>query len=386
MKNRTNHFSNRLSINWIKKFAIFSLIIFITSCNSCSDDNNNEPDPDPDPIPPQETLHVVGKDLFLANGEKIILRGINYPTIDAGRIDNEVQVKLQIDEAAKTGANAIRFPWYTNGKHFWDGNAGAPGTVDGWVANGSLTNMLQYTHQKGMIPILELHDPGYITCTNNWDYFNTTVSNWWKSDNVRAVIAQTQGYLIINIANEFGHVRFTNDQNALNTFKTNYMQLILALRSLGINVPIMIDAPDCGTSSSELLSIAEEMQNSDPAKNLIFSTHAYWYGYAPTQAEIDQKLDEASSKNICFVIGEVANTQDVNGCGSQDILDIAKHVLEKACTNKIGWLAWTFDQDCSGPREMTPDGNFNNLTPWGELVVNNPQYGLKSVAGCGAGQ
>lgn len=357
------------------------LILILTSCGK-NDDVPTEPDPEQNP--PQETIRVVDKELRLPSGKNIVLRGINYPTIDAGRIDNTENVHHQIDEAAKTGANAIRFPWYTNGKHFWDGDAGGPGTVDGWVANGSLKNMLEYSHQKGMIPILELHDARFITCANDWNYFNTTVANWWKSEAVKTIIEQTQGYLIINIANEFGHVRFTNDPNALEIFKSNYIQLVSELRAKGIKVPIMIDAPDCGTSSSELLSIAEEMQNADPAKNLIFSTHAYWFGYAPTQTAINPKLDEMSSKNVCFIIGEIANTQDIAGCGSQNILDIAKNVLEKACSNNIGWLAWTFNQDCSGPREMTPDGNFNHLTPWGELVVNNPQIGLKSVADCGA--
>lgn len=378
-----------------KLILLFAYVFCLASCSS-NDDSNPVPDPDPDPDPVQETLYVSGKDLMLPNGEKIILRGINYPTIDAGRIDNIAQVRLQIDEAAKTGANVIRFPWYTNGAHFWDGNAGGAGTVDGWVADGSLKSMLEYAHQKGMIPILELHDPNLydgqgnlveerITCSNNYNYFNTKVAYWWKSQVVLNLIEETKSYLIINLANEFGQVRFIgNPPDAIETFKTNYNQLISQLRALGVTVPIMIDAPDCGTSSSELLSIAEEMQAADPKKNLIFSAHAYWYGYAATQGEINQKLDEATSKNVCFVLGEVANTQDVNGCGSQNILDIAKNVLEKACSNKIGWMAWTFDQDCSGPREMTPDGNFKNLTPWGELVVNNPQYGLKSGSGCGA--
>lgn len=376
-----------------KLILLIAYVLCLASCSK-NDDSNSEPDP----IPPQATLYVSGKDLMLPSGEKIILRGINYPTIDAGRIDNIAQVKLQIDEAAKTGANVIRFPWYTNGAHYWDGDAGGPGTVDGWVADGSLKSMLEYTHQKGMIPILELHDPNLydaqgnlveerITCSNNWNYFNTKVANWWKSQVVLNLIEETKGYLIINLANEFGQVRFIgNPPTAIETFRTNYNQLISQLRALGVTVPIMIDAPDCGTSSSELLSIAEEMQTADPQHNLIFSSHAYWYEYAPNQATINQKLDEANNKNVCFVLGEVANTQDVNGCGSNDILEIAKNVLEKACTNSIGWMAWTFDQDCSGPREMTPDGNFNNLTPWGDLVVNNPQYGLKSGAGCGATQ
>lgn len=371
-----------------KYLGICLLIVVFTGCAK-GDKTPKEPNQ-----PQKETMYVSGKDLILSTGEKIILRGINYPTIDAGRIDNIAEVHQHIDEAAKTGANAIRFTWYTNGVHFWDGNAGGPGTVDGWVSDGSLQNMLAYAHQKGMIPILELHDPSLydnqgnlieerITCSNNYDYFNSVVGNWWKSSSVQALIEQSKSYLIINLANEFGQVRFTNQPNALLTFKTNYLKLISDLRALGVKVPIMIDAPDCGTSSSELLSIAEEMQNSDSEHNLIFSAHAYWYEYAPTQTIINQKLEEARSKNICFIIGEVANTQDVNGCGSADITQIAQYILEKACSEKIGWLAWTFDQDCSPQRKITKNGQFSNLTLWGEIVVNNPNYGLKSSEGCG---
>ncbi|QAA81050.1 hypothetical protein EI546_04610 [Aequorivita sp. H23M31] len=377
MKNNLNFFRSVFKKGF--KFPIVILVILLS--HACSEND----DPEPTPAPEQNlTLHVSGKDLMLPNDEKIILRGINYPIIDAYEIGYPDVIHYLLDEASKTGANCIRFPWYTNGKHFWDGPLGHPGLVDSWVADGSLKDMLAYSHQKGMIPILELHDPGYITCTNDWNYFNTVVADWWKSENVRTLIEQTQEYLIINLANEFGHVRFGADPNALNTFKSNYIQLILSLRNLGIKVPIMIDAPDCGTSSSELLSIAEEMLQADPLHNLIFSVHAYWYGYASTPVVIDQKLDEINNKDVCFVFGEIANFQDVNECGSQNILDITTHVLEKACSNQIGWLAWTYDQDCSAPREMTTDGSFLNLTEWGNFIVNDPEFGLKSNAGCGA--
>lgn len=377
------------------KFIYILLIAVLIGCSKNNDDSS--PEPEPDPITPGPTLYVIGKDLTFPNEETIILRGINYPIIDAMRIDDMAQVKAQIDQAALTESNAIRFPWYTDGTHFWDfPQYSGPGTVDGWVADGSLQEMLEYANQKGIIPILELHDPNLydengdlieerITCSNNWTYFNNKVVNWWKSQEVLNIIEATQNYLIINLANEFGKARFIgNPPSAMETFKTNYNQLIADLRALNVNVPIMIDAPDCGSSSSELLSVAPEMLAADPKKNLIFSTHAYWHEYAPTQAQSDQKLDEIANSNLCFIVGEVANTQDVNGCGSQNITAIAENVLEKACAEQIGWLAWTYDQDCSAPREMTTDGNFANLTPWGELVVNNPQYGLKSNNGCGA--
>src|SRR5690606_8910405 len=201
-----------------------------------------------------QTMYVDGKDLYTNNGQKITLRGINYPIIDEGlgTLGNQAQYRMKIEEASKTGANAIRIPWFTNGQHWLD--IQNPGTIDGFVNDGTLSDIISYSHQQGMIPILELHD---VTCSNNWDLFNTTIANWWKSQVILDLIEENKEYLIINIANEFGYATWTgNTEQAMQIFQNNYSNLINDLRQLGVDVPIMIDAPDCGQSSSELLSIA----------------------------------------------------------------------------------------------------------------------------------
>ncbi|WP_161627183.1 cellulase family glycosylhydrolase [Flavobacterium subsaxonicum] len=324
-----------------------------------------------------QTLRVINKQLTLTNGDTVTLRGINYPLIDDGGISlsNAAQYQHKIDQAALTGANCIRLPWYTNGKHWRD--VQTPGTINGYVNNGHLSNIIGYCIQKGMIPILELHDPGFITCSNDWTYFNSTVKNWWKSPEVLELIEEHEEHLIINLANEFGYVMWGND-GALNTFKTNYNTLISELRALNVDVPIMIDAPDCGQSSTQLLSIAESMVTSDPDHNLIFSAHAYWYSYANTQAAVQTKLNQANNTNVCFVLGEVANTQDDATCGQYSLANLYPIILQEACTRNIGWLAWTYDQDCSSPRELTSDGEFANLTTYGNDIVYNTTYGLIS--------
>ncbi len=344
----------------------------------------------------QETLKVTGKNLTMINGETIVLRGINYPIIDHGAISlsNAAQYQHKIDEAAKTGANSIRIPWYTNERHWRDEpQYGGPGIVSGYVNNGHLSNLIGYCYQKGMIPILEIHDPKsflhpeweYVTCSNDWNYFNTTVKSWWQSQVILDLIEEHKEYLIINPANEFGMVRWTDNQAvALTQFQTNYNQFISEMRNLGVTVPIMIDAPDCGQSSTELLSVAEAMVTADSEHNLIFSAHAYWYGYASTLTQIQTKLDEAQNNNVCYILGEVASTQEGNSCGEYSLASIYPLILEEACNRNIGWLAWTYDEDCSAPRKMTLDGEFNTLTTYGNDLVYNSVYGLKSTQGCGA--
>lgn len=111
-------------------------------------------------------LQVDGSLLEDANGNTIILRGINYPMIDDYdvRLDNSAEVESKIDQLAMTGANCVRFPWYTNGTHYKDQLDPndhpdyGPGTLDGYVNNGNLGHLLAYTRQKGMIPVLEIHN------------------------------------------------------------------------------------------------------------------------------------------------------------------------------------------------------------------------------------
>lgn len=339
-----------------------------------------------------QNLQVIGTQLQDSLGNEVILRGVNYPIINQGEISlaNVAGYKSYIDQVALTGANSIRIPWYTDGQNWRDKPAegGTPGTVDGYVQNGHLSNIIAYCIEKNMIPILSIHDDEFITCKDNWAYFNSTVMNFWTDPEVLNLIETNKNYLIINLANEFDKVRWGvgSVSSELITFKANYSAAISTLRTAGIKVPIMIDAPDCGQSSTELLTVAPEMLLNDPEHNLIFSAHAYWIGYANSLAQVQTKLNEAQTANVCFMFGEIAPNQDgdMGQCGFYDLTSLYPQILTEACSRNIGWLAWTFSLDCSSGREMSPNSNVNNLTTFGNDIVNNPDYGLKSTNGCGA--
>ncbi|HPI54021.1 MAG TPA: cellulase family glycosylhydrolase [Chitinophagaceae bacterium] len=331
------------------------------------------------------SLQTYGRYLKNGSGDTIILRGVNYALIDDGSISlaNPTQYQNKINQVAMTGANCIRLPWYTSGTHWRDlpSSGGTAGTVQGYVTNGHLSNIISYCHSKGLIVILELHDG---TCSNNWTYFNSTLAPWWKSSVIQNMITAHKDYLIINLANEFGYVQWTgNAASARTTFNSNYNSLITYLRGVGVTVPIMIDAPDCGQSSSDLMLMSASLYNNDPLHNLIFSAHAYWSGYASNQAQVQAKLNQAVDSNRCFILGEIANSQDNASCGQISLASLYPIILQEACARKIGWLAWTFDQDCDPNREMTTNGQFANLTTYGNDIVYNANYGLLSTSGCG---
>ncbi len=116
-------------------------------------------------------------------------------------------------------------------------------------------------------------------------------------------------------------------------------------------------------------------------------------GYASTLAQVQTKLNEAQNANVCFVLGEIANNQDDASCGDLGLYTLYPQILTEACSRNIGWLAWTFNHDCtqysathnnSTFRVMSTTSNINNLTPFGNDIVNNADYGLKAINGCGA--
>lgn len=171
----------------------------------------------------------------------------------------------------------------------------------------------------------------------------------------------------------------------MNIFKTHYIQAVINLRNAGIEVPIMIDAPDCGSSSSELLTVAQEILDADPLGNIIFSTHAYWIAYANSQAAVNAKLNEIDQSPFCYILGEVANIQDEYQLPCEyDIENIYQWVMAEACNLDMSWLAWTYTQDFCPARQMTTNGVFDNLTPYGQEVVYDNVFGLLSAGGCRA--
>ncbi|MHC5829959.1 MAG: cellulase family glycosylhydrolase, partial [Nostoc sp.] len=54
--------------------------------------------------------------------------------------------------------------------------------------------------------------------------------------------------------------------------------------------------------------------------------------------------------------------------------------LQTLKEKEIGWLPWCWWKDRCSSRQMSQDGNFSGLTPYGNDIVNNPDYGLKATA------
>ena len=320
------------------------------------------------------TFYTNGRFLYDSSGKKIILRGIDLPLLD----DWDFPQSDKLAELEKTGANAIRIQWY---KDYGQPNRPTYSLQD-------LDNFLTKCKASQIIPILGLWD---LTCKPDATFLNTQLMPWWTSAPVLAVLKKHQRYLIINLANELGFYRWANNSmTALNTFKNAYKSAITTIRQ-HLHVPLMIDATDCGTSIEVFTKIGQELIAHDPDHNILLSGHAYWAAYNGTPY-----IEAAIKANLPLVFGEIANKQDEDSNGKTQYcyydLDGTNenHAPQNGFTyqtflrtlkeREIGWLAWCWWKDNCSSRQMSQNGNFSNLTPYGNDLVNNLNYGLKATA------
>ena len=290
----------------------------------------------------------------------MLLRGINYAPYNWGWLPDQLRLK----EIAKTKANCVRLVWYKTGQNGTPANTYSNLTL--------LDSALAQCIKDKLIPIVELHDQ---TCQNSPTAL-TALAAWFVQPAVIELINRYKHSLILNIANEALHVKWASNPNAAQaTFQNTYTSIVNNLRAAGIEVPLMIDGPDCGTNLDVLAGVGPALVSADPSHNLIFSAHAYWYSYASNDSsQMATKIDNALSANIAFVFGELANLQD-DASMCQYALNYT--ALLRICKRKkIGWLAWSWDNDGCAARQVSSAGSFSGLSPYGQVIVNDPEFGL----------
>lgn len=297
-------------------------------------------------------------------GDTLLLRGVNYAPFNWGWSPNQ----LFIDEIALSGSNCVRLPWYRIPAQ------GTPQTTYGDLANldSALSKCIQYQ----LIPILELHD---LTCQNDTTAL-LAASNWYLEPALLALIDKYKHSIILNVANEALYVNWTGNPAAAEaTFVRTYSEIVTNFRNANVTVPIMIDGPDCGSNLDVLASSGPTMQANDPAHNLIFSAHAYWYAFANNDSTtMAAKVDNAIASGIPFILGEVANLQD-DQVLCQYTLNYSA-LLQILQVRNIGWLAWSWDNDGCADRQITTNGSFSSLSTYGNDILYNIDYGIYNFA------
>lgn len=295
------------------------------------------PTPSPTPTSPptsRTTMYINGRHLYDTCGRKVILRGVNKMNIWT-----DPDGSKSFAEIAKTGANAIRIVWDTNG------------------SAGALDTVIARAISNGLLPMVELHG-----ATGNWSRLSAMVDYWVRSD-VVAVLNKYKRTLLVNIANEVGDGSISDA-----SFRSGYSTAVQRMRSAGLHMPLVIDGTQWGQNIDILQANGPYLQNQDVDHNLMFSVHTWWVGRSA--ASITSEINQSVLLNLPLVVGEFAH----KGVGCSCCIDY-KTILAACQSNEIGWLAWEWgpgNGDCS-EMDMTPNNLFTSLWGWAlEVAVTDP--------------
>lgn len=288
---------------------------FIDSCGVCAGGSTGiTPSMDPDrcggevPVPEGDTMYVKGRHLYTAEGEKVVLRGVNEMFVWS---DDKRGERL-IPEIAQTGANCVRLVWTAE-----EGNPAA------------LVELIERCIGHHMIAMPECH-----SATGDWSRLDVCV-NFWKHPVLLEGIQRNRRWTLLNIGNEVGDGNVTSAE-----FRSGYMAAVDSLRSWGYTVPIVIDASTWGQNLDIILSTWEEILEHDPLRNILFSVHSYWPGTGNYQRVADASVNEGAP----LIIGEGPSPTRYPSC---EILDYATG-LEVTGRNDIGWLSWSWGGVANG--------------------------------------
>jgi hypothetical protein len=316
-------------------------------------------------------LRVVGRFLQDAHGNNILMRGVNVPVYKSGYEDDLDAVAAAI---ALTRTNVVRLEWWA---------VPPAGTTQYTVAN--LDRAIQKFYDLGIVPVVELHDltfpwdqgdpPGGPNSRgNDRALFASTITAFWTRADVVAVLVKHQDHLVVNIANEWGSSRYSDNSPTTANFIQNYTDAIAAMRNAGIIAPLMVDAPK-GFEYRFLLDHGAALLAADPLQNTMLSFHAYWAfsDAAFSDAGVNAILDAFKNGGLPVVIGEASSNAwtDVP-C---DPVHYA-NLLTRANANAIGYLFWAWYEDgqCGQAMNITVGANGVTLPS-----AANPGFGFDAI-------
>lgn len=325
---------------------------FIDSCGVCAGGSTGiEPSINPDQCKDQmvialgDTMFIQGRHLYTADGEKVILRGVNEMFVWS---DDKTGTKY-LPEIAQTGSNCVRLVW-----------------TEEYGNKDQLVKLIDNCIDQHMIAMPECH-----SATGEWDKLDICI-NFWNDPALLQGIQANRKWTLLNIGNEVGNGSVTEEQ-----FLSGYKNAIDSLRGWGYTVPLVIDACSWGQDLDMIISTWEEILDYDPLHNILFSVHSYWAG----TENYDRLATEAINNGLPIIVGEGPSPTRYPSCA---ILDY-KTGLDILGRNEIGWLSWSWgglpNGHCIPNFDHTQAGEFGQwTTSYAEQMMAEHQYSLMKTA------
>ncbi|WP_147405124.1 cellulase family glycosylhydrolase, partial [Aquimarina sp. AD10] len=310
---------NTIKIKFLKIVSIICMVVFGMSHQTSFSQN---------------TIRVDQGKIYSSCNEEIVMRGVNEMFVWSQDRTGETI----LPEIAKTGSNAVRLVWTTEG------------------AEAELDKLIDNSIKNNMIPVAELHD-----ATGDFSKLQQLL-DYWKKPAVLSTIQKYKKWLIVNIGNEVG-----NGSESTAQWVDYYKDAITQLRDAGIDGPLMIDCGGYGNRESYFLEGGNELLEFDPKHNIIFAVHTYWTN-GDDQAKVDRlntMIEDAKLKKLPYIIGEGPQVvASPVACGQSFPY---KEMMKRLQEEGIGWLSWSWgavnNNDCGSPNsklDITTDGKFGS--------------------------
>jgi Cellulase (glycosyl hydrolase family 5) len=296
--------------------------------------------------------HNTGTGFFVANGKLYDSKGAEFRV----RGVNKLHWDAQSPGIPKTRANTER--WVIDFKQPTSTNIG----------------LMQESIDNQIVPM-----PGNWegTCDESPDTLTSIVDEWVAQESAWKPL---EPYMILNIANEWGP--------SGTGWRDAYITAIDRLRKAGYLCTISITSGGCGQNNDDLVSYAQAVYDSDPQKNVIFDQHIYgnWAnGNGQSwQTDLGTGLDNLVALGLPVIVGEFGPGKNIGPSPT----DMTPGEIIQACEERgIGWMAWAWDDPASNADDtwfaLSKNGNYDSsadLTQFGQEVVENPTYGLLTLA------
>ncbi|MEH0153274.1 cellulase family glycosylhydrolase [Limibacter armeniacum] len=295
--------------------------------------------------------------LYDMNGHDFVMRGINNPHYWFDSYGRYEAYKALPHIAAK-GTNTVRLVWEAE----WDDNQWEANIAQGDTEANMLRKIIQETINRGMIPMVELHDATGETSKESL----VSMAAYWAREDISQVLKEYEGLLLVNIANEWSGF----DQ----TYKSAYLEAIAMMRNAGLNHTIVIDGSSWGQDLNLILEYGQTFLDSDPQHNLLFSVHMYESWKSPDK--VSSMLRQAVDAQLPLIVGEFGFQH-----GDPPAAVAWETILEVCEELQLGYLAWSWkgNGDPVSYLDLAVDWEGSQLTEWGKMIFES-EKGISNTA------
>lgn len=289
-------------------------------------------------------FQVDGTKLLDANGNEFIFRGLNHAHTWYRDKDG-----VALAAIAETGSNCVRIV-FSNGIQ--------------WTKDrmDSIRRLIDICKDLNMIVIAEVHDG---TGDDSIDTLESIAQYWIE---VKDALIGNEAYVILNIANEW----VGSWKSEL--WRDGYTKVIPMLREAGIKNTIMVDAAGWGQYGKSIADYGQEVFDSDPDGNTMFSIHMYGSS-GKDESTIRENLEGVTNQNLCVIVGEFGYKHSDG--------DVDEEYIMQYCTeNNIGYLGWSWKGNGGGVEylDIASEWDGSELTSdWGEVLINGSN-GIKATS------